>query len=106
MIKQFLKPDWRKIVILLAMIGFTFYGLRVYVDNVFYISFLSKISIVFTAIVIFFSRFAGAFLVGDPGPEGLPNYVYLIGYVLSFLVFYIFSCLIIWVYNKLKKKNA
>jgi hypothetical protein len=100
-LKQFLKPDWRKIVIFVVLI------------------------IIFSLIIWFFPTyniFASCFPCGDCGiNRGFPltfhvshpagkcetefytSYL-IIDIIVDVMITYFLSCLIVWIYDKVKKK--
>jgi hypothetical protein len=96
-LKEFLKPDWRKIVltIVLFLIGIF--------SAIFTNSFYSIIPTVFLWPIAFLCSH-------PPAPEGeFPTYGPcilggLIGLIIDIFYLYLISCLIIWVYNRVKKK--
>ena len=88
-VKQFLKPDWRKIVIFLVLFVILFY------------SFDGKYPINYMYIAM------GGLVDGSLVGLGYGyNWVYFILDVFIWaIISYLFSCLIVWIYDKYKKKK-
>jgi len=83
--KEFLKPDWRKIVIfviILLVFSFmpTYYNLNVF-DYIIW-------------------TFTGVPCPGGYCDKGLKN---LIPAIVLLIMWYLISCIIVWIYHKLKK---
>jgi len=100
--KEFLKPDWKKIVISIITLHF----LVGFVSFI-YLSFASLITdVTFVEgplwLLKFFLLGTGWLLVG--GLFSLFPIFGLIFMIVIILVAYAFSCLLIWIYNKVKKK--
>ena len=93
-IKQFLKPDWRKTVIfvVLFVIGFiTFlisssFGIRVIPDSA------TEVLIAIFLPIIFITQSLGS-----------SNIEFILS--LAIIYWYILSCFIVWIYDKVKKKK-
>ncbi len=96
--KQFLKPDWRKIVI---FIFFTFIGLFMLFSGKCWWSngsthcFISLVGVVFNFLWIILRLLFVELNLTE-------NLVY-IGFLLSIIYWYLLSCLIVWIYYKLRK---
>ena len=100
--KEFLKPDWRKVVITIVLLLFGIFGssfipLSVELPGrsvpVFFIILLWP-SLIFTCV---------------PTKGGIICRLYgidiYIGYFITILYLYLLSCLIVWIYNKHLKKT-
>ncbi len=109
--KQFLKPDWRKIVMSVILIILpifqTIHAMRTTRPGV------DDISIRLTPIVgvILFPIFILAIvlrsLIKYIAIHGLVlgYYLTILGLIISLIYLYLLSCLIIWIYDKYKKKR-
>jgi len=88
MIKQFLKPNWRKILLFIILLIF-FIGLKrnIRLGDVF-----------FTA-----RGYPLPFQSSNGAIDNLISYIFLF---INLIFWYLISCFIIWIYNKLKKKHA
>ncbi|OGI11931.1 hypothetical protein A3K64_00460 [Candidatus Micrarchaeota archaeon RBG_16_36_9] len=93
-IKQFLKPDWRKIVLFVLMLLFvpipisfqlllpTPLGINIFAKNHSWIMFIYSLG--FTSRI---SAYDELILISLP------------------IIYYLFSCFIVWIYDKVKKKK-
>ena len=91
--KQFLKPDWRKIVIFGVL--FLLFSLMSYVISGSFTDVLPFIG--FPSI---FYRFGGMTMVGYYRSSEF----YLFNLLFDIIFWYLLPCLIIWIYDKVKKK--
>ena len=86
-LKQFMKPNWRKIVITVIL----------FIISTAYVSFLGL---------------DAPYLYGFPlpvyqlggWPSGYTGFIYL-GIIVDFIFYYLLSCLIVWIYDKFRKKK-
>jgi hypothetical protein len=99
-IKQFLKPNWRKILLSLILFLSIFYAIDFIFSNSFGV--LSFIVLLFFISIFYVSK----------NPSNHENYVSpeslidLISFIIiSLIISYLLSCLIVWVYDKVKKKK-
>ena len=93
--KEFLKPDWKKIVIFVILfILFSFL-----MNNPFYIEDKGFPLVYLDFAVYGPSLLASGTLIDYRGPI-----FSIMNLVVDFIFWYLLSCLIIWVYNKVKKK--
>lgn len=106
-LKKFLKPDKRKILIFLVIIIVSlitgFLGACFGGHGPCYIFPWSYISLVFFSIGTIFTH------IGDLFWNEQENIVFIyifsyMGIILNILYWYILSCLIVWIYDKVKKK--
>jgi hypothetical protein len=103
-IKQFLKPDWRKIVIfLILLLGLTY--LINYISKLYY--------------DIYISPYVGVALYNIIPILGYPSFYFeechfesgcvyqfdSLNLLLNFVVWYLLSCLIVWIYDKFRKRK-
>jgi len=93
-VKQFLKPDWRKVFIIaiifivLIYLSFTpFLG-----SSPIFTQTLGVIIFLFLAFPIVFLNFLK-----------LGIFAFLFGFILSILFWYLITCLIFWIYDKFRK---
>ena len=98
-IKQFLKPDWRKIALTFLMggpaIGAIFSGAGAW--------WLYPISIIISAPLILMDQCTNGFLFHFCYKYGMMSWVCTVNSVLVVIIFYyLASCLLIHIYNKLK----
>jgi hypothetical protein len=96
-LKQFLKPDWRKIVIMLIFLGLSFlYYHEVGATNVIMVNHGAPLN-----------YFEIAYIRNSGGVEGLPPTFEIIyfGLIIDLIIWYILSCFIVWIYDKIKKKK-
>jgi len=95
-IKQFLKPDWRKIIIFVVLfIIFSFL-----MNNTFYIEDKG-----FPFVYLDFPVYGPAMLLNETLVDYRAPIFSLINFILDIIFWYLFSCLIIWIYDKMKKKK-
>ena len=90
-LKQFLKPDWRKIVIFVVVsIVFSLYKNIITVYN-----YERGFPLPFQ------------FCVYDMFPSLAPPWCGVVGHylIVDIIIWYILSCLIVWIYDKRKKKK-
>jgi len=101
--KQFLKPDWRKITIFVIIILPSII-VEACVNNLLSCQLISAsfgyVLVLFTLLV--FPIFLLFKIIGIPYQAFLPWVLVLI---INLLYEYILSCLIIWIYDKFRKKN-
>jgi len=71
--KEFLKPDWKKILIAIILFA---------IDRFIY------------------QYMTGVVLNSNP----LSTSEVILNHIFAFIVFYLISCLIVWIYNKVRKK--
>ena len=90
-IKQFLKSDWRKIVITIVFFIISIFTAYLYV-KLSYPSWLMNLDK-----VLLFPSF---FILEILNLRNTPNGVL---YFFNFIFWYLFSCLIIWIYDKFRK---
>jgi hypothetical protein len=91
--KEFLKPDWRKIVLMLLIpsLGSISFFLSWILGGFFKSRILFEILIALT------------FYLGYPFSIG-SVFGYLVGLIFGSIFYYLISCLIVWIYNKIKKR--
>jgi hypothetical protein len=94
--KQFLKPNWRKIVIFLLPIILTIITLFIEVKG-------SGWDILVYFPILICGIIPGCITSGGELPL-VNNALYLLSFVITYIIWYPISCLIIWIYNKVKKK--
>jgi len=105
-LKKFLKPEYRKLVVfvILVCIGFLIYVITPKAVTTGpsppptigeYITSL--------IILILFIPFFITFLI-VPISFSILNYIYGTGIILTFIYWYLLSCFIVWIYDKVKKK--
>jgi len=90
-LKQFLKPDWRKIMVFICVILISAFGIyrRVYHWILRY------------CLVAFDPE-----ICSNPRLKALERTLDIsLKWSPAILIFYLFSCLLIWIYDKLKKKS-
>jgi len=92
-LKEFLRPDWRKIVIVLIIFAYLYFFSR----------FLSAIYIACPKQPDFFDFHCGSFFEIVEIILFWPLYFFH-NFVFGILYWYLISCLIIWIYDKVKKK--
>lgn len=88
-LKKFLKPDWRKIVIFLIL-------------------FMSSSFIIYFDTKFYFIGFPLAFYYKHPSYGRSPSWIegFSLNYLLlDLILWYLLSCLIVWIYDKVKKKR-
>jgi hypothetical protein len=89
-LKQFLKPDWRKIVVFITVLilgGLSLFIVAVCFSCPIYIGFIGlALFIVLDFIFLIFS----------------PSFFFYLGILLSIFYWYLLSCLIIWIYSNFK----
>jgi len=97
--KKFLKPDWRKIILTIIFIVLT-YILTVFVIAIFpiYDNFPAKY---FLTDIDWIIVCVGPMACGPQLIYG-PN---ILGIIFLLIISYFLSCLIVWVYDKYKKKK-
>jgi membrane-bound ClpP family serine protease len=94
--KEFLKPDWKKIILTIIILSIQFiFLLQVFLPY----NFLFMIWIIFGGYLLFILN---ALLCSSS--ENLCLLGVIITFILSAIFWYLFSCLIAWVYDKMKKK--
>lgn len=98
--KQFLKPDWRKIVIIILIIFFLFLGrlieIPIKIEN-----FLGSFFLFLISPILLFSSCA---TIG--GQISLFCQIStLVGFIILPIFWYLLSCLIVWIYDKYRKKK-
>jgi len=96
--KEFLKPDWRKIVITLALIGLSF----LYI----YEPLIADAYEAYRGLPLFYWKYfvgAGPLIEGMEVPEPVTEFLYF-NLIIDLIFWYLLSCLIIWIYDKVKKK--
>jgi len=97
-LKQFLKPDWRKIVITLALISLSF--LYIYEPVV-----LDAYE-AYRGLPLFYWKYfvgTGLLIEGMKPPEPVTEFLYF-NLIINLIFWYLVSCLIVWIYDKVKKK--
>jgi len=107
-LKQFLKPDWRKIVIfvvvsiVLSLFPLTLGSIDFFVNQLF-IKVPMRSGVVQGIPIPFYFCMLGGVVV-YPEVSGLVcNFIYYI-FIIDILIWYILSCLIVWIYDKVNKK--
>ena len=96
-LKQFLKPDWRKIVIFLVIFLLNlFLGIKSY-------SFYSATETIYGYPLPFLTVYIELL---PPATVVNWNFRNLIIHIIVWIVLYLLSCLIIWIYEKVKKKSS
>ena len=95
-LKQFLKPDWRKVVIFVIPIILTI------------IAVLFKVKGSEWDVLLYFPILFCAIIPGCITSNGevfeVNNVLYLLSFVITYIIWYLLSCLIIWIFDKIKKK--
>jgi hypothetical protein len=101
--KEFLKPNWEKIVIIISL------GISYFVIGTFYFSNCLGVS---SSLAKFvppdYCKFLSPFVVFLGLPViiraiGLESFQMILSLILLIVYWYFLSCLIIWIYNKAKK---
>ncbi len=95
--KQFLKPDWRKIVIfvVLSVIFLYLFNNAVTIGELYY-------PVKGFPVPYYYSR-SGGMLSSGVLVDYIPSFN-LLNFILNITFWYLISCLIVWVYDKVKKK--
>jgi hypothetical protein len=91
--KQFLKPDWRKIVIFSVPIILTIIAIFIKAEGSYW-----------NILVYFPVLLCGAGCFGDGELPILNPMLLLLSFIISYFIWYLISCLIVWVYKKVKNK--
>ena len=99
-IKQFLKPDWKKIAILVFLIAAS-----LLYQSGFALGELPATARGFPLSIIIFSPEDSSYAISTV-PSGIPLGISYEGLILDLLFWYFISCLIIWSYDKLKRKSS
>jgi len=95
--KQFLKPDWRKIVLsIFIATSFILPALFVTSGTNAYILAILKIILMFLSLPLFLA----SLIIKD---ADLGVFIFLI--LISIIYWYLLSCIIAWIYDKVKKKK-
>lgn len=98
--KEFLKPDWRKIILTIPLFIWGIFGFFIVVSemgfNILFVIGLIGMVISLPIILIFFST--------SLIPIEVLNVLSVLMVILDVLYAYLISCLIAWVYDKLKKR--
>ena len=98
-IKQFLKPDWRKIVIFAILTALSlylyFYCVVNYCESSLIWALVYPITLIYPLILALGEINLFLFIVVND----------FITVFISFLYWYVLSCLIVWIYDKLMKKR-
>jgi len=95
-LKQFLKPDWRKIVIFVIPIILTIIAIFIEVKGSGW------------DILVYFPALLCGIIPGCMHDGELPYVnpiLLLLSFIITYFVWYLLSCLIIWIYDKRKKKK-
>jgi len=93
-IRQFLEPDWRKIVITIVLFAFLFY------------SFDGKYPIEYMYIAMGGCRETDGGMVCIGSGYGYNWAYFFLDIFIWAIISYLLSCLIIWIYDKLRKKKV
>jgi hypothetical protein len=100
-IKEFLKPEWRKMVLTIIFLLFAIFGSPFIPLSVE----LPGRSVPVFAIILLWPSFIFTCIPTKGGVicrlYGIEIYI---GYFITILYLYFLSCLIVWIYNKVKKK--
>jgi len=104
--KEILKPDWRKIVISIIL---TILGISYMFIPVMYYKISIFIKIFYLPILLLYglgwNHLNLSILLRNILSSQLIHLIYLlISFVFSFIVWYLLSCIMVWIYNKVKKK--
>jgi len=98
-LKQFFKPDWRKIVIFVILsalfLYLYFYCVVIWCESSLIWALAYPITLIYPLILALEEINLFLFMVVN----------YFITVFISFLYWYVLSCLIVWIYDKLKKKK-
>jgi hypothetical protein len=96
--KRFLKPDWRKIILTVILISLSF----LYI----YEPVIMDAYEAYRGLPMFYWKYftgTGLIVPGMNLPEPVTEFLYL-NLIIDLIFWYFLSCLIIWIYNKVKKK--
>jgi len=100
-LKEFLKPDWRKILVLI-IIFFIFYLFNL--NKTIAVRQLNTIEGLFSKFYPLSLVFGRYYICGnEPFVEECFE-LYWINFIITIITVYLISCLIIWIYDKVKKK--
>jgi hypothetical protein len=92
--KKFLKPDRRKIVVFVVFIILPV--LWIFNQNIPTYIFLY---IPFSLCTIF-----PGCVIGDGELPRINNELFILSFIITYIVWYLFSCLIVWIYDKVNRK--
>jgi len=96
-LKQFLKPDWRKVVIFAVAFIIQFLIVLVWMSS------CGECSSDFGLPLVFYTR-AGCSM-GIRGIQCGKDFYSLNYFVIDIIFWYLLSCIIIWIYDKFRKKK-
>jgi hypothetical protein len=91
-LKQFLKPDWRKIVIFVIILALVVIIIPLMNSG------FGRYTVIVGFPLIFYEE------TFWPSEMEKTNFLVL-NFIIDIIVLYIFSCLIIWIYDKSRKKK-
>jgi len=96
--KEFLRPDWKKILITILLIILFSIGVQPYLTHPAVIKRYDPFTLMLSRIFGPFYTYQSTYL----------EYVFfgfeILVFILIAIEFYVFSCLIVWIYNKFKRK--
>jgi len=96
--KEFLKPDWRKIVLTCIFISLSFF----YV----YSPLIADAYEEYRGLPLFYWKYfvgTGPIITGMKLPEPSTEFLYL-NLIIDIIFWYLISCIIVWIYDKFKKR--
>ena len=104
--KEFLKPDWKKIVVFVVLFIISI-PIPSLFPNLFYNLGKNDFGVRYPVFYLYGTPFGFYYIpspVAELTPEGAPQpYFDFMGFIGNVIFWYLLSCLIIWIYDKFRK---
>ena len=93
--KQFLKPDWRKIVVFIILLIFIVIIIPIFINSGFGVLYVNA-----GFPLVFYEK-----TIINPSLGTEKTNFLMLNLVIDIIVLYVLSCLIVWLYDKFRKKK-